>query len=186
MRDSLVVLGEIVKAHGLRGEVKVRSEICDPENFKLPGLRLQAPDGASEPVNVLSYRLQKGAYILRLKDFSTIEQVLPRVGWQLVCDGRQLPDLPADEYYHFQLIGLPVFTRAGEQLGFLSEIMGNALHEVYVIRPEAKSRGGSELLLPAVSAYILEIDLKAGRIVVDPDGNRAGMADRAAAADLSE
>ncbi len=186
MRDSLVILGEIVKAHGLRGEVKVRSEICDPENFKLPGVMLKSPDGTSEPVTVLAYRMQKGAYILRLADFSTIDQVLPRVGWQLVCNGRQLPDLPEDEYYHFQLIGLPVLTRDGKSLGFLSEIMGNALHEVYVIRPEATARSGPELLLPAVAAYILEIDLESGRIVVDPDGNGAGTAESAGEADIKE
>jgi 16S rRNA processing protein RimM len=186
MQDTLVVLGEIVKAHGLRGEVKVRSEICDPENFRLPGIRVQAPDGTSEPVTVLSYRVQKGAYILCLADFSTIDQVLPRIGWQLVCYGSQLPALPVDEYYHYQLIGLPVFSRSGEQLGFLTEIMGSSFHEVYVIRPEAGARSGPELLLPAAAAYILEIDLEAGRIVVDPDGNGAGMAEPEGGTDLRE
>ncbi len=186
MRNSLVILGEIVKAHGLRGEVKVRSEICDPENFRLPGIRLRAPDGTFEPVSVLSYRMQKGAYILRLADFSTIDQVLPRIGWEIVCYGSQLPALPADEYYHFQLIGLPVFNRIGEQLGFLTEIMGNTLQEIYVIRSEPEAKSGSELLLPVVASYILEIDLEAGRIIVDPDGNGAKMATTDGGADIRE
>ena len=186
MQDSLVVLGEIVKAHGLRGEVKVRSEICDPENFRLPEIRLRAPDGTSEPVTVLSYRVQKGAYILCLADFSSIDQVLTRVGWQLVCYGSQLPDLPADEYYHYHLIGLPVFSHAGEPLGFLTEIMGSSFHEVYVVRPEPGARSGPELLLPVAAAYILDIDLEAGKIVVDPDGNGADMTAADGDTDLRE
>ena len=177
MQDPFVVLGEIVKAQGLRGEVKVRSEICDPENFRLPEVQLRAPDGTLEPLTVLSYRAQKGAYVLRLAGFSVVDQVLSRIGWQLVCRGSQLPVLPADEYYHYQLLGLPVFTQAGEKLGSLSEIMGSSLHEVYVIKPEPGSKGGDELLLPAVASYIIDIDITGGRIVVDPAGSRENVAD---------
>jgi 16S rRNA processing protein RimM len=164
-----VVLGEIVKAHGLRGEAKVRSEICDPENFLLPEVLLRAPDGTTGPVQVLSYRAQKGAYVLRLDGFSDISQVQARIGWELVCYGSKLPKLPTDEYYHFQLIDLPVFNQAGDKLGFLREIMTIPPNEVYVIKSDSEGQG-EELLLPAVASYIKEIDLAAGRIVVDPAG----------------
>jgi len=169
MQDPLVVLGEIVKAQGLRGEAKVRSEICDPENFLLPEVLLRAPDGTTEPVQVLSYRVQKGAFVLRFSGFSDISQIQTRVGWQLVCYGSQLPALPVDEYYHFQLIGLPVFNQTGDKLGLLHEIMTIPPNEVYVIKTDSKGQG-EELLLPAVASYIKEIDLEAGRIVVDPAG----------------
>ncbi len=171
MLDPLVVLGEIVKAQGLRGEVKVRSEIYDPENFLLPGVLLRAPDGTTEPVQVLSYRVQKGAFVLRFDGFSDISQVQARIGWELVCYGSWLPPLPTDEYYHFQLIGLPVFDQAGEKLGLLHEIMTIPPNEVYVIKPDDKEQG-EELLLPAVGLYIKEIDIEAGRIVVDPAGTQ--------------
>jgi len=160
-----VVLGEIVKAQGLRGDAKVRSEICDPENFLLPELLLRSPDGILEPVQVLSYRVQKGAY----DGFLDISQVQARIGWELVCYGSKLPELPADEYYHFQLIDLPVFNQAGDKLGCLRKIMTIPPNEVYVIKSD-NSGQVEELLLPAVGAYIKKIDLKTGRIVVDPTG----------------
>ncbi len=171
MRDPLVVLGEIVKAQGLRGEAKVRSEIYDPENFLLPEVLLRAPDGTTKPVQVLSYRAQKGAYVLRLDGFSDISQVQARIGWELVCYGSKLPVLPADEYYHFQLIDLPVFNQAGDKLGCLREIMTIPPNEVYVIKSDSADKV-EELLLPAVAAYIKKIDLEAGRIVVDPTGTQ--------------
>jgi len=171
MQDPLVVLGEIVKAQGLRGEAKVRSEIYDPENFLLPEIFLRAPDGTTEPVQVLAYRVQKGAFILRLDGFSDISQVQGRIGWELACYGSQLPVLPDDEYYHFQLIGLPVFDQAGNKLGLLREIMTIPPNEVYVIKSDSKEQD-EELLLPAVSAYIKEIDLETGQIVVDPAGTQ--------------
>ncbi len=177
MQDPLVVLGEIVKAHGLRGEVKVRSEICDPENFMLPEVLLRAPDGTTESVTVLSYRVHKGAFILRLAGFSEIEQVLAKLGWELICRGSQLPTPAADEYYHFQLLGLPVFAQNGDDLGRLVEIMATSAHEVYVIRSEHRIKGGGELLLPAIGAYIIDIDLDVGRIVVEPAGTGLKVAD---------
>jgi 16S rRNA processing protein RimM len=183
MQDPLVVLGKIVKAHGLRGEAKVRSEICDPENFKLPEIRLRAPDGTVETVTVLTYRWQKGGYILQFSGFSDISQIETRIGWELVCRGSQLPVLPADEYYHFQLLGLPVFNQSGEKLGLLSEIMTIPANEVYVIKPDNPAQG-EELLLPAVGAYIKKIDLDAGRIVVDPAGTREEFKDTVGDPDL--
>ena len=171
MHDPLVVLGKIVKAHGLRGEAKVHSEICVPENFMLPEVFLRAPDGTMEAVEVIAYRAHKGTYILCLAEFSDINQILTKIGWEFVCRGSQLPVLPADEYYHFQLLGLPVFNQAEEKLGFLSKILDIPANEVYVIKLDNHAHG-KELLLPAVGSYIKEIDLDAGRIVVDPEGTR--------------
>ncbi|MEA3348031.1 MAG: ribosome maturation factor RimM, partial [Pseudomonadota bacterium] len=87
------------------------------------------------------------------------------------------------EYYHFQLIGVPVFDCQGKELGKLSEIMQTAAHEIYVVNPQTDRSEKSELLLPVVAAYIIEIDLEAGKIVVDPDGE--GGLSLAEAAELS-
>ena len=173
MDDPWVVLGEVVKTQGLRGQVKVRSEIVDPENFRLPGICLRCRDGSLEPVEVLRYRRQKGAYILDLKGCDTIAAVQSFVGCELVCRGSQLPPPGEDEYYHYQILGLPVLTFTGERLGRLREIIPTGGHDVFVIRPDEDGReAGAEILLPMVASYVLEIDLEAGRIVVDPEGRK--------------
>ena len=170
MKDPWVVLGKVVKTHGLRGEVKVRSEIEDPENFLLPGLCLRCDDGSLEPLTVQGYRPQKGGFVLRIADCVSIGQVQSFVGCELVCRGSQLPSLPDEEYYHFQLLGLPVFDCRGGKLGLLTEIMQTGVHEVYVVQSETGRQEEKELLLPVVAAYIIEIDLESGKIVVDPAG----------------
>lgn len=171
MKDPWVCLGEVVKAQGLRGEVKVHSEIENPENFLLPDLCLRCTDGVYKPSTVLSYRFQKGGFVLTLAGCESIDQALSFVGCELVCRGSHLPSLPDDEYYHFQLLGLPVFDWQGKELGKLSEIMQTAAHEIYVVQPQAGCKGEGELLLPVIAAYIIEIDLDVGKIVVDPRGN---------------
>ena len=170
MNDPWVVLGEVVKAQGLRGEVKLRSEIEDPENFLLPGLSLRCSGGSLQPLTVESYRAQKGGFVLRFSACDSIEQAQVLIGCELVCRGSQLPALPEDEYYHFQLLGLPVFDYQGKKLGKLSEIMVTAAHEIYVVKPQSDDNAEGEILLPVVASYILEIDLAAGKIIVDPSG----------------
>ncbi len=170
MNDSWVVLGKVVKAQGLRGEVKVQSEIEDPENFLLPGLSLRCGDGSFQPLAVEKYRTQKGGFILTLSGCDSIDRAQVLIGCELVCRGSQLPILPDDEYYHFQLLGLPVFDYQGQKLGKLTEIMVTAAHEIYVVQPQSGDNIEGEVLLPVVASYILEIDLDAGKIIVDPSG----------------
>ena len=171
MDDPWVVLGEVVKTQGLKGQVKVRSEIVDPDNFFVPGLRLRRRDGSSEPLEVLRYRRHKGSYILDFKGCETIAAAQSMVGGELVCRGSQLPPAGEDEYYHYQILNLPVFSFTGEELGCLKEIIPTPGHEVFVIRSaSAGAAGNKEILLPMVANYVLEIDLEAGRIVVDPEG----------------
>ncbi|MCD6292769.1 MAG: 16S rRNA processing protein RimM [Deltaproteobacteria bacterium] len=171
MKNPWVVLGKIVKAQGLRGEVKVRSEIDEPENFLLPGLSLRWTDGRSESVIVQRYRSQKGGFVLSLDGCDSIDKAQALLGCELVCRGFQLPELADDEYYHYQLLGLPVFDCRGDELGLLSEIMQTAAHEIYVVKLKNRESGEDELLLPVVAAYILDIDLEVGKIVVDPAGD---------------
>lgn len=170
MKDPWVVLGEVVKTHGLRGEVKVRSEIENPENFLLPDICLRCVDGSYKPLVVERYRSQKGAFVLSFAEYESIDQVKDLLGCELVCKGSQLPSLVDGEYYHFQLLGLPVFDCQGKELGKLSEIMQTAAHEIYVVKPQIGRSGEGELLLPVVAAYIIEIDIEVGKIIVDPSG----------------
>jgi len=76
----------------------------------------------------------------------------------------ELPPLPEGEYYHHQLLGLRVFDLQGNLLGVLSEILETGANDVYVVRDE----GGSEILLPVIEGVILEVDLGARRLIVNP------------------
>ncbi|MBN2704852.1 MAG: 16S rRNA processing protein RimM, partial [Deltaproteobacteria bacterium] len=156
MNDPWVVLGEVVKTHGLRGEVKLRSEIEDPDNFLLPGLSLRSPDGSLKEIQVLSRRFQKNSYFLKIAGLESVEQARKLVGSELVCRGSRLPPPAEDEFYHFQLIGLAVIDCQGQALGHLVEIIQTGPHDVYVVKSAhvGAVNGSDELLLPGVSDYI--------------------------------
>jgi 16S rRNA processing protein RimM len=70
--------------------------------------------------------------------------------------------------YHHQLIGLDVYTKTGESLGPISDILQTGSNDVYVI-----SSGVNEILIPATESVVVQIDLSQGVVIVDlPDGLR--------------
>ena len=70
--------------------------------------------------------------------------------------------LPAGVYYHRQILGLQVVELDGRVVGQVTEILETGGNDVYVVR----AASGAELLLPAISSVILEIELEQGRILV--------------------
>ncbi len=76
----------------------------------------------------------------------------------------EVPALPEGEYYHHQLIGLRVVDKSNQPIGILKEIIETGANDVYVVQ----SLQGNEILLPAVEAFILEIDLERGEMRVSP------------------
>ncbi|MBW1645662.1 MAG: 16S rRNA processing protein RimM [Deltaproteobacteria bacterium] len=163
MAATWQVLGKIVKPHGLRGDLKVVFLGENLENLERPGIHLRFPDGRLQPA-VMEYRRPvKGGHLFRLAGCDSIAEAEKLVPAEVVIRAADLPPLPPGEYYHFQLLGLRVRDAAGEDLGMLAEIIATGGHDVYVIRhPEA-----GELLVPAVAAFIVRIDLEAGEMVVD-------------------
>jgi 16S rRNA processing protein RimM len=70
---------------------------------------------------------------------------------------------PADQYYHFEIIGLPAYSETGEPLGEIVDIETFPAHDVWVIR-----HAEHEHLVPAVKAFIKEVDVQNRRVVIAP------------------
>ena len=164
----LIPVGRVVKAHGIRGEVKIV-----PYGETLgglgPGEKLvpASPSGNMEPaITLVSLRSHKNAFIGRFDLIGDIDQAQALAGKELFIPKDRLPPLPDGEYYQFQLIGLAVQTRDGTDLGTLRSIMETGSNDVYVVEGAEK-----ELLVPAIEDVILEIDLEKGKIIVElPEG----------------
>jgi 16S rRNA processing protein RimM len=78
----------------------------------------------------------------------------------------QIPKPAAGEYFIKDLLGMQVQTQQGESLGILTDVLELPAHDVYQIH-----NGQQELLIPAISSVVLEIDLNLRRIIVNlPEG----------------
>jgi len=121
--------------------------------------------------SVISIRPHQGRFLLRLADCLDRNQAEQFRGQEVRILKDRTDPLPTGVYYHSQILGLQVVEVGGRDLGEVSEILETGGNDVYVVRPA----NGAELLLPAISSMILEIDLEAKRIrVAIPPGLEEG------------
>lgn len=165
-----LVVGLIVGAHGLRGELKVDLLTDDPHRFgQLERVYIGYEDAEPEPWSLLGYRLHRGQVLLQLEGCAArTEAEALRGSWVQVPLAEALP-LGEDEYYEYQVVGLDVWTTAGAFLGQVMEVIYTGANDVYVVHDPASGR--REVLIPAIDDVVLQVDLEAGRLVVAlPDG----------------
>ena len=159
-----LVVGEIVGAHGIRGEVKVALETSFPERFqRLTSVLVGPPDeSAYRPYRLLAARLHKSFALLQLADVTDRTTAEEMRGLVVAIPASEAMPLGEDEYYVHQLQGLAVVTEEGEMLGTLEEVIFTGANDVYVVQAE----DGAEVLLPAIEDVVLNIDLDAERMTV--------------------
>jgi len=164
--DDYLTVGRVVRPHGLHGRLRV--QLFSNEGELLPGATVYLSQGEGAPAGA-SRRVEsvapiKGAVVLvELAGVATAEAAEALRGATVWMVRKDLPPLEAGAYYVVDLIGLRVETAAGKVLGELAEVLETGATDVYVVRGEA-----GEVLLPATRDVVREVDVAAGRIVVQP------------------
>jgi 16S rRNA processing protein RimM len=159
-----LAMGQVLGAHGIRGEIKVDILAGDPDRFRtLRRVLIGAVDQEPIPWPLEGYRLHKGRALLKLGgcDDRTYAETMRGLLVQIPIEATA--PLKDDEYYEHQIVDLEVWTSGGEQLGMVVEVLYTGANEVYVVETDS----GSEVLIPAIDSVVRSIDLEAGRIVVD-------------------
>ena len=153
-----MAVGWVLGVHGSRGQVPVRVHSDAPHRFD-PGQTLYCED---TPLRIIeaSGRLANRV-VLRFDGINSPASARLLAGKWLTVPQEQVDELPEGEYFHFQLIGLRVFTSSGEDLGSLTEIIETGSNDVYVIEGP-----GGQLLLPAIASVVLDVDLERGAMTV--------------------
>jgi 16S rRNA processing protein RimM len=165
--DKRVCVARIGAAHGTIGEVRLWSFTTDPKAVVHYGA-LTTSDG--RPIEIASLRSGKGFFIAR------IAGVIDRNGAErlrnldLFIPRDRLPPPAADEYYHADLIGLAAQDRDGNPLGTIIAVHNFGAGDLLEIAPAR----GEPLLLPFTTAVAPEVDIAAGRIVIDPPSEIEG------------
>jgi 16S rRNA processing protein RimM len=155
--DALII-GAVVAAHGLRGEVKLRALTEFPERIPhLKELRLRFPDGHEERRKLLSARAQQDVFIVRLDGSADREHAEALRGVQVLIDLKDAAPLPEGRYYEHQILGLRVVTPDGEELGTVTEVIAGSSNDVYVAGP---------YLIPATHDAVKRLAPEEGIIVV--------------------
>lgn len=164
MADSeRICVGSIAGAFGVRGEVRLKSHCAEPTAIADYGL-LYTKDGARS-FKVTLTRPVAGGLGAHLSGVETKEQADALRGVELYADRDRLPNLPDDEFYHADLIGLEVRDTGGVLLGRVATVVNYGAGDILEVTGEGR-RG--PLLLPFTRAVVPTVDLASGRIVADP------------------
>lgn len=167
--DSLLLMGRIWRAHGLQGEVKVIPETDEPERFEdLPVVFIGRTPSTAEPLDVESVRYQsakKGTLvILKLDTVDSKDDADALREAMVYARLDDVPPLEEDEYFLHDLIGLRAVLEDGEEIGVVDSVMELPAQDLLVISRKDRKPA----LVPAVSEFVVNIDLDAGQILIRP------------------
>ena len=160
--DRHVVLGIITSAHGIRGEVKLKSFTEDPAAITGYG-PLATKSGAT--LEIASLKPSKNGFIARIKGVSDRNQAEALRGTELLVDRDRLPEPEEEEFYYADLIGLRAETTNGEYYGKVLAVHDFGAGDLLEIQLEDTSKTE---YLAFKSETVPEIEIAKGRIVVVP------------------
>ena len=156
---EFIVIGQILASWGNKGKLKVEIVTDFPQRFA-PSSKIYIN---RQPATITGTEWRQGKVIIKLDTIDSIEDAEKLRGQLVEIHHSQLHSLPEGQYYHFQIIGLEVWTTQGELLGNLTEILTTSSNDSYVVRG---AKG--EILIPAIEDVIKSVDLNKKRLVIEP------------------
>ena len=162
MLSEYLLIGEVLRPQGVKGQVKVRPDTDDPERFlDLDQLFLKQGDGyTAAPVADVSVR-DDGVY-LRLQNAQTRDEAEKQRDLMLYIDRAHAVKLNENETFICDLIGCRAVDKSGNEIGKVADVLQPGGNDVYVIRTPK-----GEMLLPALKFVIPTVDVTNGLIVID-------------------
>ena len=182
-----VLLGKIVGAQGIRGEVKIYAFGDEPSDFTKYEKAFLVLRNEEKLVKIEKARIQGNLAVVKFVEIADRNAAEELRDAEVFVEAADLEELPEDTYYVRDLEGLCVIDDdTGEDVGVISEVIQNAAQDVYRIvlnafgesegkgkgKGKGKGEGGAqddsgapkEALVPAVKEFIKSVDLEAGTI----------------------
>jgi len=158
--DRLIVMGVITGAHGIRGEVRIKSFTEAPEDIASYG-PLYVNDGPRK-LTISSLRPKKGLFIARLEGVNDRDAAEALKGVQLKLPRAVLPEPDEDEFYYSDLEGLEVLDENGRPLGRVRAVHDFGAGDLLEIQPAS----GKSFYVPFDRENVPQVDIEGGCVVV--------------------
>jgi 16S rRNA processing protein RimM len=152
-------VGRVLKAHGVKGAVRVELLTDFPDRFA-PGRQVVV---AGRRLRVARSEKLDGSMLVTFEGIDDRTGAEPLAGAYVTVPLGEARPLPADRYYHFQLVGLTVFdSRGARQLGKVAEVLTYPANDVLRV-----TDGDHETLIPMIRSVVRSIAPSEGTITVD-------------------
>ncbi len=159
MPEDTYLVGRILGAWGIRGEVTVEVITDNPDRFR-PGSKLYA---SGVEMTIARVRESGGKVVVAFEGITTRDEAATLHNTELDVPAAALPQLGPGEYYHHQILGLRAVTTEGRELGSVTDILSTGANDVYVVTDSKR-----EYLIPAIADAVASIDLSQGLLTIIP------------------
>jgi len=169
--DDLIQVGHITGAYGIRGGIRVTPYSMDAD--ALLSVKTWWIDKPSlRTVQVRNAKYHSGDVTATLVDVTDRDMAEALKGAKVQVSRADFPELPEDEYYWTDLIGMDTVNLQGEALGKVTDMMHNGAQSILRITPvpdpnAAPDAKAPERLVPFVDQYVKTVDLQARMITLD-------------------
>ncbi len=160
--DDEVLVGVFGAPHGVRGEIRVKSYMQDPMSIGDHGA---LHDESGRTFELASARpLKDDLLVVRVKGVADRDAAQKLTNVKIYLSRGKLPPPDEDEFYCRDLIGLRAETRDGQVIGTIVAVPNYGAGDILEVAPPA----GETLLFPFTRAVVPEIDIAAGKVIIDP------------------
>lgn len=163
-----VVVGEITGVYGVKGWLRLKSW-TDPQARVFdyqPWLLTEAGTAAQTQCKVAAHRSHGGQFVISLDGVTDRDEAAALIGRRVEVAKAHLPELPENEYYWADLLGMQVVNLSGDSFGTVSNLLETGANDVLVIN------GDRQRLVPFVRGQVVtEVNPSAGIITVDWDAD---------------
>jgi 16S rRNA processing protein RimM len=158
---DLIIVGEVARAHGVQGAVRVVPVTDFPEHLLVLDEATLVRGGTVRRVRVEQSQRDGTGVLMKFAGIDTPEAAEQLKGATVQIPATQAVPLAPGQFYVFEVVGLEVRTPEGARVGEVVDVLRTGSNDVYVVRPPQ----GPEILLPAVDTYVQTIDVAAGYLI---------------------
>ena len=161
MKNDLIMIGEIVKPQGIKGEVKIKSYSVSLEDLT-KGMTVFVGENFQE-YTLTQYSLRQGFLYAYLKEIPSIMEAEKLRNKKVYISKADIRELSEDEYLIEELIGCEVRLTDGRVLGVLDDVQNFGSTDIFYVKTEQKK----QVLFPNVENVLEQIDLSNKIILVN-------------------
>lgn len=160
--DNLLLVGKVIRPHGLEGLLRIRSYAQSEKSFLDAGnIFLKTRSGETHECEVLSIRPHKNILLLKLIGLNSLEDAERYRDAEILIRRDLLKINNDNEFFWFELVDLGVYLDTGKFIGKIRHILPSRSNDIYVVRD-----GEREILIPAIHDIVKKIDLINKKVII--------------------
>lgn len=162
---DFVVVGYVEKAHGVKGELRVKALTDHPPRFNdLQYLQTELRNGSVQEHEIESVLVRQDCVYLKLANINRREQAEALKGALLSIKRDEVLPLSGNDFYYYEVLDFVVETNDGRALGRIREVYDYPANAVLSVI----AAGNREVLIPVIPSVIEKVDRENCRIIINP------------------